>query len=213
MNRPGKFVPKRGRPTAEQSSAIEETILNTARTLFIDKGLDLMAMETIANEAGVSKGTLYSRYPSKEHLFEAVVRRSIEHWSADASKGDADAGDDIGDRLRHHARTLLTFTARPDVAAINQLVQGNSTRFPLLAKVMHEAGYLSLRNTIARDIEAAADRDGIAVSDPQSVAEQLICGLTGWYSQHSPLPHYDQDSASAVIGRMVDLLLSARSAW
>ena len=43
-----------------------------ARTVFLEKGFDAASMGEIARQAGVSKGTLYVYFESKEELFEAI---------------------------------------------------------------------------------------------------------------------------------------------
>lgn len=49
-------------------------ILRGARAVFLRDGFDGASMNDIAREAGVSKGTLYVYFPSKEALFTAYVR-------------------------------------------------------------------------------------------------------------------------------------------
>jgi AcrR family transcriptional regulator len=100
------FTPKRGRPDAKQVAAIDEAILATASRMFLESGYDAVAMENIASATGVSKGTLYARYPSKEALFARVIKERVKTWSAIAGEEDYLLTDDIGERLRHHARTV-----------------------------------------------------------------------------------------------------------
>ena len=49
-------------------------IMEGARAEFMKSGFDGTSMNDIARSAGVSKGTLYVYFPSKEHLFEALIR-------------------------------------------------------------------------------------------------------------------------------------------
>ncbi|MFN8036435.1 MAG: TetR/AcrR family transcriptional regulator [Acidimicrobiia bacterium] len=53
----------------------EERILDAARTCFSRFGLRKTAMEDIAREAGLSRGTLYRYFPDKESLYSAVSER------------------------------------------------------------------------------------------------------------------------------------------
>jgi AcrR family transcriptional regulator len=48
-----------------------ERILKAAHSLFAERGSDV-TMEEVARRAGVGVGTVYRRFPSKEHLFAAV---------------------------------------------------------------------------------------------------------------------------------------------
>src|SRR5947209_8136327 len=131
------FIPKRGRPNAAQVFAIEHTILSTARRMFLENGFDAVAMESIAAAAGVSKGTLYSRHPSKEQLFHAVVEYSVEQWSKESGTRDHLLSDELAQRLHHHARNIASSLVRPDVRAFQRMLMANAERFPILARSMY----------------------------------------------------------------------------
>ena len=67
-----------GRPTgcnAERSDAARNrrVILETARTLFEERGITCVTMEEIARASGVGKGTLYRRFPHKGFLCQALL--------------------------------------------------------------------------------------------------------------------------------------------
>ena len=59
-------------PVAEEN-AKRRQIIAGARALFLAQGFDAASMDAIARKAGVSKGTLYVYFESKEQLFEAIV--------------------------------------------------------------------------------------------------------------------------------------------
>ena len=52
----------------------KELILDTALTLFAEKGYDATPTSQIAKVAGVSEGLIFKHYISKENLLEAVVK-------------------------------------------------------------------------------------------------------------------------------------------
>ena len=52
-------------------------LLDAALDLFVEKGFAATRAEEVAVRAGVSKGTLFLYFPSKEELFKAVVRENI----------------------------------------------------------------------------------------------------------------------------------------
>ncbi len=58
----------------------EERILDAARTSFSRYGLRKTAMEDIAREAGLSRGTLYRYFPDKEALYRAVNERETRSF-------------------------------------------------------------------------------------------------------------------------------------
>lgn len=52
--------------------------INAAKTLFVRKGYDDTTMIDIAEEAGLSRRTLYSYFESKVEVFQAVVNSEVE---------------------------------------------------------------------------------------------------------------------------------------
>jgi AcrR family transcriptional regulator len=66
-------------PTARQrrKDARPSELLDAALELFVEKGFAATRAEEVAQRAGVSKGTLYLYYPSKEELFKAVIAQSV----------------------------------------------------------------------------------------------------------------------------------------
>ena len=62
-----------GRWAAGEDPAKRQQILEGAKRVFLKMGFDAASMGAIAKEAGVSKGTLYVYFKSKEELFEAIV--------------------------------------------------------------------------------------------------------------------------------------------
>ncbi|OBG34025.1 TetR family transcriptional regulator [Mycobacterium alsense] len=59
---------------------LERTILDTARAVFETYGVRRANIEDVAARAGVSRSTVYRRFPTKDALFEHVVRREAEHF-------------------------------------------------------------------------------------------------------------------------------------
>ena len=59
-------------------------LLDAALALFVEKGFAATRSEEVAARAGVSKGTLYLYFPSKEELLKAVIRHTL---MADIARG------------------------------------------------------------------------------------------------------------------------------
>ena len=60
-----------------RKEARPQELLDAALGLFVEKGFAATRSEEVAARAGVSKGTLYLYYPSKEELLKAVVRENL----------------------------------------------------------------------------------------------------------------------------------------
>jgi TetR/AcrR family transcriptional regulator len=74
-------------------------IIQAAEKVFFSKGFELATMDDIAEQAELSKGTLYLYFNSKEDLHMAVARKSIRLLKAvtlKASEGEGNALEKLG---------------------------------------------------------------------------------------------------------------------
>ena len=74
------------RPLRADAARNRARVLDAARTAFAEAGLDV-GVEEIARRAGVGKGTLYRRFPTKEALVRAIfddILEEIERLAAEA---------------------------------------------------------------------------------------------------------------------------------
>lgn len=62
-----------------------DAILTAARAVFAQAGTDA-PMEDVARAAGVGKGTLYRRFPTREHLFAAILQERVDELDASARR-------------------------------------------------------------------------------------------------------------------------------
>jgi len=56
---------------------MQERILETADRLFYRQGIRAIGVDTVADEVGISKRTLYNHYPSKDALIAAYLARRL----------------------------------------------------------------------------------------------------------------------------------------
>lgn len=62
----------------EGKTAMQERILETADRLFYGQGIRAVGVDTIAEEVGISKRTLYNYFPSKDDLIVAYLKRRLQ---------------------------------------------------------------------------------------------------------------------------------------
>ena len=79
MDRPNKNI-ARGEATRSQLLAI-------ATRMFAERGYEDTSVEAVLREAGVSRGSLYHHFASKEALFEAVAEEVETSVGAQTSSG------------------------------------------------------------------------------------------------------------------------------
>jgi AcrR family transcriptional regulator len=98
--KPARTGARAGRPLRQRrKEARPQELLDAALVLFVEKGFSATRSEEVAARAGVSKGTLYRYFPSKEELFKAVVRANL---SARIAEGQL-----VADRFTGSSAQLL----------------------------------------------------------------------------------------------------------
>ncbi len=183
-------------------------ILEAALACFRERGFAATRLEEVAARAGVTKGTIYLYYPSKEELFKAVVRGqllpNLERLEA-ALAGPGPAADLLEFLFTVWARDVLTSS----ISVLPKLVLAEAGNFPELARFYLEAvvhrGLGLIAAVLRRGILAGefrpVDVDHVVFS---VIAPLLLTAL--W--QHSLGPHDDRPlDAAAVLSAHLDLLL------
>ena len=67
------MITRRGRPTQAEAKELHEKLREAAIATFLEYGYDATTMEAIAQAAGITKRTLYARYPDKRAVFLDVI--------------------------------------------------------------------------------------------------------------------------------------------
>jgi AcrR family transcriptional regulator len=70
-------LPEHGPKFRRRAEARPDEVLDAALELFLERGFAATRVEDIARRAGLSKGTVYLYFPSKEAVLEGLVRRAI----------------------------------------------------------------------------------------------------------------------------------------
>src|SRR5450432_4690139 len=114
----GASATMEARPTDAGFDAIDGTakrrqIMDGARTVFLASGFDGASMNDVARVSGVSKGTLYVYFTSKEQLFEALIREE-RHQQAERLCDFSIDDPDIRRVLLDFGRRLIEMMIRPD---------------------------------------------------------------------------------------------------
>jgi TetR/AcrR family transcriptional repressor of mexJK operon len=204
---------RRGRPTQKRVAAINGAILRAARASFFEGGYSLTTMESVAARAGVSKGTLYARFPDKPSLFTALVEERVRTWAAEPNARSA-PGASMEEKLLHFAVLTLEKLAGSEVRVFTDFVLAESRRFPEIARIFHGTALVYGLAMLGGEIAETAAREGVAVRNPQAVALKLIEMLWGWFNFQTLLGLAPDATARLAAAReSVSMLIRGRAAW
>lgn len=122
------------RPRTRRKDARPAELLAAALDCFVEKGFAATRMEDIARRAGVAKGTFYLYFPSKEAVFEALVRETLLPRIATLEQSATMAGLGAEAKLRAILAMLGQVLADPKLVAIPKLVLAEAGNFPDMAR-------------------------------------------------------------------------------
>jgi TetR/AcrR family transcriptional repressor of mexJK operon len=202
-----------GRPRLEDVSAIDEKLVTIALREFQQHGYGATSMNAIARAAHVSKTTLYSRFPSKESLFRAIMHEQIKQLGRARVLQLLEDCDDLAAGLEAYANYMLDLSLKGGLLKVNRLIYSESHRFPELGAAAAQRSRLGICE-IAAFIESCAMKDNIPCQDAESVAEAFICMTRGWYADAMLRNRtVSRSEREQWVHRAVHVLVSSRNAW
>ncbi|WP_176056241.1 MULTISPECIES: TetR/AcrR family transcriptional regulator C-terminal domain-containing protein [Brucella] len=129
----------RTRLGAGQDPAKRRQILEGAQDVFLRMGFDAASMNDITREAGVSKGTIYVYFNSKEDLFVALCEH-YRHTMFSELIATLDSGFGNRQELTDFGVALVTLITSSTAIRAQRIVLGVSERKPELAARFYERG-------------------------------------------------------------------------
>ena len=78
----------------------KETILDSALTLFSEKGYDAVSVAEIAGAVGIKAPSLYKHFPSKQAIFDAILEKMQDDYTQRASSLGMDGSDAASDSTK-----------------------------------------------------------------------------------------------------------------
>jgi len=109
-------------------------LLEAALDLFVEKGFAATRSEEVAARAGVSKGTLFLYFPSKEELFKAVVRENIAGRVLEGASEVAGYSGPSGELLAYLMQQWWARFGATKASGIAKLIISEASNFPELAR-------------------------------------------------------------------------------
>jgi AcrR family transcriptional regulator len=162
----------RGRPRNAEADA---RILGAARDLLFGSGYAGLAIDEVAERAGVAKTTLYRRWPTKDHLAIAVYADLLDRDVPVTDTGDVRA--DLTTYVRQIAATLDGVRrSDPSGSIVAELVAA-AARHPDVGEAMRALYVRRIALAVAL-IERAKHRGALrADADPILLLDQIAGAL------------------------------------
>ena len=197
-----------------RKTARPQELIAAALDLFVERGFAATRLEDVAALAGVSKGTLYLYFTSKEELFKAVVRENMIPLLGEA--------EDMIDRYPGHSAELfreimMGWWAKigdTKLSGITKLMLAESGNFPEVARFYHEEVIIRANRMVMRLLERGMARGEFRTLDVTQATHVIIAPvlmLMLW--NHSFNPSRPESIApQAYLQCLIDLLLNGMAA-
>lgn len=121
-------------PRQRRKEARPQELLDAALALFVEKGFAATRSEEVAARAGVSKGTLYLYYPSKDELFKAVVRENLSTHITEGAEIVAQYQGSTAELLSFVMQEWWRRVGLGPAGGISKIMMAEARNFPELAR-------------------------------------------------------------------------------
>jgi TetR/AcrR family transcriptional regulator len=186
-------------------------LLEAALALFVEKGFAATRVDEVAARAGVSKGTLFLYYPSKEELFKAVIHETLagrfDEWNAefDAFEGSS------AELVRYCLHSWWERIGMTRASGITKLVLSEAGTFPDVALYYQQHVINPGHDLLKRILQRGMDRGEFGPMNLEYAVYSLIAPmifLLTWKHSMAPCcPPSQQIEPRTFIDSQVDLLL------
>jgi TetR/AcrR family transcriptional regulator of autoinduction and epiphytic fitness len=166
-------------PSLEKTARTRRAIVSAALAEFLEKGFADATMEAVARRAEVAKGTPYRYFPTKEALFEGVVRQEIAGALVDVNAANRAPGEKVGAFLRRTMLPAMRVVERQGRAAIARLVLTEGVRFPVLVEIYRREMFDPLLHQLLALVRSARESGELMSDTLVEHPELLIAPI--WY--------------------------------
>jgi AcrR family transcriptional regulator len=160
-------------PEERQDSAKRRQIMTGAQRVFLAQGFDGASMGEIARQAGVSKGTLYVYFDSKEQLFEAIFEEESRAQAEQVLSLDP-ADRDVAAALTRFGCDFVRFVCQPSRLSPLRTIISIADRMPDIGRRFYEFGPAKGIGVVKAYLDAQIEAGTLAIEDSAVVAAQFL---------------------------------------
>jgi AcrR family transcriptional regulator len=164
---------RRGRPTQAEAKKLHQKLRKAAVGTFVKHGYNGTTMEAIARAAGITRRTLYARYPDKRAVFLDVIPWALTRRTEREASYDVDENDLRGSLLGI-GRAGLARAIDPDIVRLTRIAMNESARFPEFAISAHSMTWSGRHRQVMELLRHHQEAGTIEVDDLESTAGHFI---------------------------------------
>lgn len=132
-----------------RSTERRQHLLDTARTLFVDKGFHQTGMAQIAKASGIATGQIYRDFANKEAIIAAICKSDLITWLEEEKLNAAVAAGDRG-AIRDWIERIATEESAPEDRRLMCELLAEVGRNPIIAEIIRK-----IEAQLRKSLEAA----------------------------------------------------------
>ena len=152
-------------------------LLDAALSLFVSKGFSATKVEDVAASAGVSKGTLFLYFSSKEDLFKAVIRANLaDHFPAWNQEFEEFLGTTPA-MLEYAMVSWWQRIGSTDASGITKLVMSEANNFPEVVQFYDQEVIRPGHELFQRILQRGIDSGEFVVFNTEQAVHSLVSAI------------------------------------
>jgi AcrR family transcriptional regulator len=183
-------------------------LIAAALELFVERGFATTKMDDIAVKAGVSKGTLYLYFDSKEALFKAVIEQGVLPL--------LDEGEMLLQQFEGNARSLLQefmlrwwqLMGETSLGGIPKLMIAEAGNFPIVATYYYENVIVRGRNLVGQVLKLGMESGEFREMDIESAIDVIMSPVVMLIVWRYSLTPCGTDNPQLYMNTYLDLVLN-----
>ena len=189
--------------TDEERAATRRRIRRAAAELHRDGGLEAVTVRSVAKEAGISTGLLYSYFANLSDLMRSIWMGPIAELGRRLDAVEAEVDDPV-ERIERLLTTYVEFTQDHDDTHRGLLLWVRPTS---TTDRNDDPDELALFGSLRRAIESGQASGTVRGGDPHTLAQLLWSGVHGALGLPINIDTYDLTDGPAIAAEMIPALI------
>jgi len=141
---------------------------------FVELGYADTSMEAIARAAGITRRSLYARYPDKRAIFADVIPWAMTKFDDDGGSIEAIIGDDPEETLLTIARACVARAVRPENVRLKRMALSEAASFPEFNVSSESMMWAGRQRVVTEVLKHYEEQGRLNVGDVELAAEHFL---------------------------------------
>jgi TetR/AcrR family transcriptional regulator, mexJK operon transcriptional repressor len=168
-----------GKPTRrEMENSLKDAIIAAAKTVFLREGYQA-SIDSIIDEVGIARQTLYNHFKDKQALFKAVIETVAQTTMQRLRTLQLDEDVPLQIALHQFGAAYMQGMLDPENLAMTRLISSAVLEYPAAGKIAYEVGSARSIAALASYLAGQREAGHLHCAAPEMIAESFFGALVG----------------------------------